>query len=204
MIMQQLSQEWFEARCGKVTASKISDVVARTKTKWAASRANYMTQLLIERLTGMKEEGYTNAAMQWGIDTEPQARDAYVFMTDNDVEQVGFIDHPEIKMSGASPDGLVFDNGLIEIKCPTSATHLNTMLTGKIDKKYIDQMQWQMECTDRRWCDFVSFDPRFPEEYQIFIKTIKRDEDRISELRTGVIMFNSELDEMIEKLKLSV
>jgi putative phage-type endonuclease len=202
--MEQLSQAWFSARCGRVTASRISDVVARTKTGWAASRANYMTQLLIERLTGVKEEGYTNAAMQWGIDTESQARDAYVFMTDNDVEQVGFIDHPEIKMSGASPDGLVFDNGLIEIKCPTSATHLNTMLTGKIDKKYIDQMQWQMECTDRMWCDFVSFDPRFPEEYQIFIKTIKRDEDRISELRTGVIMFNSELDEMIEKLKLSV
>ncbi|MCG7945820.1 MAG: YqaJ viral recombinase family protein [Candidatus Thiodiazotropha taylori] len=199
--MEQLSEEWFAARCGKVTASKICDVVAKTRSGWAASRINYMAQLLVERLTGMKEEGYTNAAMQWGVDTEPQARDAYMFMTDNDVVQVGFINHPIIEMSGASPDGLIADDGLVEIKCPNTATHINTFRTGKIDKKYMDQMYWQMACTEREWCDFVSFDPRLPEEYQLFVKRVEIDSGRVKELEEGVIQFNQELLVMIEELK---
>ncbi|MCG7932323.1 MAG: YqaJ viral recombinase family protein [Candidatus Thiodiazotropha lotti] len=199
--MDQLTEEWFSARCGKVTASKVCDVVTKTRSGWAASRANYMAQLLVERLTGTKEKGYTNAAMQWGIDTEPQARDAYVFMTDNEVEQVGFIDHPYIAMSGASPDGLVGDDGLVEIKCPNTATHINTFITGKIDKNYIDQMQWQMACTQRAWCDFVSFDPRLPEEYQLFLKRVEFDKSRVNELEEGVVGFNTELQSMINELK---
>ncbi|PUB87027.1 MAG: exonuclease [gamma proteobacterium symbiont of Ctena orbiculata] len=199
--MEQLSKEWFAARCGKVTASKVGDVLAKTRSGWAAARANYMAQLLVERLTGQKEEGYTNAAMQWGVDTEPQARDAYIFMTDNEVEQVGFIDHPIIDMSGASPDGLVGDDGLVEIKCPNTATHINTFLSAKIDKKYMDQMYWQMACTERQWCDFVSFDPRLPEEYQLFVKRFELDKARVQELEEGVIKFNQELIVMIEQLK---
>lgn len=199
--MEQLSEEWFAARCGKVTASKVCDVIAKTRSGWSASRANYMAQLVVERLTGSKEEGYTNAAMQWGVDTEPQARDAYVFMTDNEVEQIGFVDHPSIPMSGASPDGLIADDGLVEIKCPNTATHINTFLSGKIDKKYMDQMYWQMACTQRKWCDFVSFDPRLPEEYQLFVKRIDLDQDRIKVLEEGVILFNQELVTMIDQLK---
>ncbi|MEW8178576.1 MAG: lambda exonuclease family protein [Candidatus Thiodiazotropha endolucinida] len=199
--MEQLSEEWFAARCGKVTASKVCDVIAKTRSGWSASRANYMAQLVVERLTGSKEEGYTNAAMQWGVDTEPQARDAYVFMTDNEVEQIGFVDHPIIEMSGASPDGLIADDGLVEIKCPNTATHINTFLSGKIDKKYMDQMYWQMACTERKWCDFVSFDPRLPEEYQIFVRRIEIDVSRVKELEDGVTIFLAELEEMIAQLK---
>lgn len=199
--MEQLSEEWFAARCGKVTASKVCDVIAKTRSGWSASRANYMAQLVVERLTGSKEEGYTNAAMQWGVDTEPQARDAYVFMTDNEVDQVGFVDHPSIPMSGASPDGLIADDGLVEIKCPNTATHINTFLSGKIDKKYMDQMYWQMACTERKWCDFVSFDPRLPEEYQLFVRRIEIDVSRVKELEDGVTIFLAELEEMIAQLK---
>ena len=200
-MLEQGTVEWMQQRCGKVTASKISDVVAKTKSGWAASRANYMAQLLTERLTGVKEEGYTNAAMQWGIETEPQAVDTYMFLTDNEAEKVGFIDHPSIEMSGASPDRIISDNGLLEVKCPNTATHINTLLKEKVEGKYYDQMQWQIECTGRDWCDFVSFDPRLPEEYQLFVKRINRDQERIDYLRNGVITFNSELNEMILELK---
>ena len=199
--MEQLSEEWFAARCGMITASRISDVMAKTKTGYAASRTNYMAQLIVERLTGIKEEGYSNAAMQWGVDTEPHARDAYKFITDNEVEETGFVLHPTIKMSGASPDGLVSKDGLVEIKCPNTATHIQTLLDEKIPAKYIDQMQWQMECTEREWCDFVSFDPRMPPNLQMFIKRIDRDEKRIPLLRNGVIVFNNEIDKKLEKLR---
>lgn len=199
--IKQGSSAWFAFKAGKVSASQISHVVARTKHGWAASRANYMAQLLCERLTGVKEEGYTNAAMQWGIDKEPDARDAYMFLTDNEVQEVGFIDHPSIEMTGASPDGLVLNAGMLEIKCPNTATHLNTFLKGKIDGKYYDQMQWQMECAQREWCDFVSFDPRLPEEYQLYKKRVNRDDERIGFLKSNVILFNEELNEMIVSLK---
>lgn len=198
--IEQGTPEWFEMRCGKVTASRIADLAAKIKSGYAASRANYMAQLIVERLTGAVAESYTNAAMQWGIDTEPHARAAYEFVTDCEVEQIAFADHPSIDMAGASPDGLVGNAGLVEIKCPQSATHIDYLMSQKIPKKYIDQMQWQMACLDRGWCDFVSFDPRMPENLNKWIVRVDRDDKRIAELELEVNLFIGELDEKIAKL----
>lgn len=198
--MDQRTDEWFAARCGKVTASRIADVVARTRSGWGASRANYMAQLIAERLVGQPTESYTNAAMQWGTEKEPEARDAYEFFAGVEVELVGFVDHPRIAMSGASPDGRVGDNGLVEIKCPNTATHIDTLLSGTIADKYIKQMQWQMACEGREFCDFVSFDPRMPIEHQIWIKRVERDDKLIASLEADVAEFLAEVDEKIKKL----
>lgn len=199
--MQQGTGAWFTARLGRVTASRVADVVARTKTGWGASRANYAAQLIVERLTGQPVESYTNAAMQWGIDTEPRARAAYSFFTDADVVEVGFVSHPTIAMSGASPDGLIIEDGLIEIKCPNSATHIDFLLGEPIANKYINQMQWQMACTGRRWADFASFDPRLPEELQMKIERVHRDDALIAMLETEVRIFLAEIDDTINKLR---
>ena len=199
--MDQRSDEWFAARLGKVTASKVTDVIAKTKSGYGASRATYMTDLAIERLTGNPTEFYANAAMQWGTDVEPQARAAYEFLNDATVVEEGFIEHPTIAMSGASPDGLVGDDGMLEIKCPMSKTHYATLLNGKIAKKYIDQMQWQMSCAGRQWCDFVSFDPRMPEGLDFFCERVKRDDEYISELETEVSKFLDELNEQVTQLE---
>jgi putative phage-type endonuclease len=198
--MEQRSEKWFAARLGKVTASKVSDVVAKTKSGYGASRATYMSQLLVERLTNTRTEFYSNAAMQWGTDTEPQARAAYEFIIGNSVVEEGFIPHPTIKMSGASPDGLVNDDGMLEIKCPNTSTHVQTLLDEKIPKKYVDQMQWQMACAEREWCDFVSFDPRMPEGNDFFCVRVDRDGDKIAELEAEVMKFLGELDEMVSTL----
>lgn len=192
--MMQGTEEWKLARLGKVTASKIADVVARTKTGWGASRANYAAQLIAERLTGVPTEGYVNAAMQHGTETEPQARAAYSFLTDNVVVETGFVEHPSIGMSGCSPDGLVGDDGLVEIKCPNTATHLETLLGAEIDGKYIKQMQWQMACTGRRWCDFVSFDPRLPVDLQMKVQRVEIDQTLIEALEKDVADFLSEIE----------
>lgn len=198
--MIQGSSEWFAVRCGKVTASKVADVIAKTKTGWGASRSNYMAQLIVERLTGKPAESYSNAAMQWGTETEPQARATYSFMRDVAVIEMGFAPHPSIIMSGASPDGLVGDDGLIEIKCPNTATHIESLLGAAIEKKYITQMQWQMACTGRKWCDFVSFDPRLPVELQMKVERVTRDDAMIAELENEVNIFLSELDAKLVKL----
>ncbi len=198
--MQQGSDEWKDARLGKVTASRVSDVVARTKTGWAASRANLMATLICERLTGQSQDGYTNDAMRWGIETEPQARDAYAFQTDYDVEQVGLIDHPRIAMSGASPDGLIGTDGLVEIKCPNSATHIDFLLSGVIPDKYLKQMMWQMACTGREWVDYVSFDPRLPVDLRIKINRVHRVAKMIQDLENDVASFLSEVDMKIQSL----
>ena len=190
----QGSPEWFAARLGKVTASRISDVIAKTKTGWGASRANYMAALIAERLTGTPAESYTNAAMQWGLDTEPQAKAAYSFCYDAEITEVGFVLHDWIKDSGASPDGLVAPDGLVEIKCPNTATHIETLLGAEIPDKYIVQMQFQMACTGAKWCDFVSFDPRMPARLSLFVKRIPRDAKRIAELENAVREFFKELD----------
>lgn len=198
--MEQRTDEWFAARLGKVTASKVSDVVAKTKSGYGASRATYMSQLLVERLTKTRTEFYANAAMQWGTDTEPQARAAYEFITNNSVIEEGFIPHPTIEMSGASPDGLVGDNGMLEIKCPNTSTHVQTLLDEKIPKRYVDQMQWQMACAEREWCDFVSFDPRLPDGNDFFCTRLKRDDKRIADLESEVTDFLDELSTQIVKL----
>ena len=198
--MEQRSPEWFAARLGKVTASRVADVIAKTKTGPAATRINYAAELLVERLTGASPERFTNTAMQWGADNEPAARDAYSFLRDVDVEEVGFVVHPRISDAGASPDGLVGDDGMVEIKCPNTATHLDTLDSGKPAGKYITQMMWQMACCDRQWCDFVSFDPRLPEELRLFVVRIDRDDDMIESLEAEVIAFLVELDARIASL----
>lgn len=197
----QRTPEWFELRLGKVTASRIGDLMAKTRSGYSASRANYMAELVIQRLTGTVEQGFTSPAMQWGTDQESNARNAYSFFTDNTVQEVAFIKHPTIEQAGASPDGLVGEDGLVEIKCPNSATHLDTLLTGKINNKYILQMQWQLACSGRKWCDFVSFDPRFSGGLKIFIKRVNRDDELIAEITGEVIKFLCELDATMAQLE---
>ena len=199
--MEQLSDAWVAARIGKVTASRIADMTAKTKTGWGASRANYAAQLVAERLTGTVQESYTNAAMQHGIDTEPEARAAYAFRTDAEVVEVGFIDHPRIPMTGASPDGLVRGDGVLELKCPNTATHIDTLLGGTVPGKYIAQMQWQMACAGRNWCDFVSFDPRMPESMRLFVYRVPRDHAVITDLEKQVADFLAELDAKVTALR---
>lgn len=196
----QGSAEWFAARCGKVTASRVADVIAETKSGWGASRANYAAELIAERLTGVSAPGFSNAAMMWGTDTEPQARAAYVFRTDCEVEEIGFVDHPRIAMTGASPDGLIGVDGMIEIKCPNTATHLDTLLSETVPSRYITQMQWQMACADRAWCDFASYDPRLPASMSLFVKRIPRDDALIGDMESKVIAFLAEIDAKVARL----
>lgn len=198
--MNQGTPEWLQARCGLVTASRISDVLAKIKSGEAASRRDYRAQLVAERISGKPTESFTNAAMQWGTEHEPFARAAYELSTDSFVEQVGLIRHPEIIMTGASPDGLVSHDGLVEIKCPNTATHIEYALSGKPPAKYQNQMLWQMECTGREWCDFVSFDPRMPEDMRIFIVRFDRDQQRIDDMKDEVINFICEVEEEIQRL----
>ena len=197
----QGTDEWKAIRCGKVTASRVADVIAKTKTGWGASRANYMAELIAERLTGVPAEGFTNAAMQWGTATEPQARENYEFYSNSIVEQVGFVLHPRIGDTGASPDGLVGNEGLIEIKCPNTATHIDTLLGAEIASKYVTQMQWQMACTGRLWCDFVSFDPRMPAEMQMWVRRVPRDDAMIADLERDVVAFLTEMDVKVNRLR---
>ena len=196
----QGSEAWFAQRLGKATASRIKDIVAKTKTGYSTSRDKYLTQLLLERLTGTVAESYSDAAMAWGNDTEPFARAAYEAKKGVMVDQVAFINHPTIEMAGASPDGLVGDDGLVEIKCPMSHTHLESLLGG-LDDQYKVQVQWQMACTGRKWTDLCSFDPRFPAELQLVIKRFERDDAFIATLEEEVIKFLKELDDKLNKVK---
>ena len=199
--MEQRSPEWFSARLGKVTASRVADIVAKTKSGYSAHRANYMAELIVERLTGKAAEHYQNAAMFWGTSTEPLARSSYEDFTGGLVEEVGFVPHPTIPMSGASPDGMVNEDGLVEIKCPNTSTHIETVLGQEAPAKYLPQMQWQMACTGRDYCDFVSFDPRLPDGMKIFVRTVRRDAEMIKTLEEEVSKFLAEMDAKIEQLK---
>jgi putative phage-type endonuclease len=199
--MEQGTAEWLAARAGKVTASRVSDVIAKTKTGYGASRANYMAELIAERLTGEPAEKFVNAAMAWGTEKEPEARALYEFITDAAVNQVGFIEHPLIAMSGASPDGLIGADGLVEIKCPSTATHIDTLLGQTVPAKYITQMQWQMACCGRSWCDFVSYDPRMPDSMRLFVKRVERDDQFIEQTTQEVIAFLEELAEKEQALR---
>ena len=198
--MEQRTEEWFAARCGKVTASRVADIIARTKTGYSASRENYLAQLVCERMTGKPAESYSNAAMQWGTDQEPFARAAYEAAKDVLVEEVGFVVHPTIEDAGASPDGLVGLFGLVEIKCPNTATHIQTLLDQKVPEKYNIQMQWQMACTGRQWCDFLSFDPRMAEGLQLFIKRVEYDPLYVAQLEKEVINFLMDVQDKIQQL----
>lgn len=196
----QRTAEWHQVRLGKVTASRIADVTAKTKTGYGAGRSNYLAELVAERLTGASAERYVNAVMQWGTDQEPDARMAYEFSTDVEVEEIGFVHHPRIAMSGASPDGLVGSDGLVEIKCPNTATHIDTLRGASIPSKYVGQMMWQMACTGRGWCDFVSYDPRMPHDMRLFVQRLHRDDALIADLEKEVSAFLAELDSTVADL----
>lgn len=200
-LIVQNTPEWFRQRLGHVTGSRIADIVARTKTGYSTSRANYLAQLVSERLTGQSGESFTNGPMQWGIDHEAEARRAYAFRYNRSVDLAGFVPHPTIKMAGASPDGLVGEDGLVEIKCPNTATHIETFVTGVIPAKYEAQMHWQMASTGRGWCDFVSYDPRLPEAMCLFVSRLTYSEDRIAELEDEVRLFLREVDALVERLQ---
>lgn len=197
----QGSPEWHAIRCGRVTASRVADVIATTKSGPSASRANYLAELVAERLTGEAAPGFMNDAMRWGTENEPDARDAYAFQSGLLVEEVGFVVHPRLDMSGASPDGLVGDVGLVEIKCPNTATHIATLRGAALPDKYVTQIQWQLACTDRAWCDFVSYDPRLPGSMALYVERVHRDNDRISFLETAVEAFLAEMDATVAELR---
>lgn len=202
MDREQGSPAWVAARLGHVTASRIADVIARNKSgSISASRANYMAELVAERLTGVPAEQYTNAAMAWGTEHEPMARAAYAFHTNTDVAECGFIAHPTIAMSGASPDGCIGEDGLVEIKCPNTSTHIETLRGGKVADRYYVQIQWQMACTGRAWCDFVSYDPRMPVHMQLFVQRVPRDAARIKKIEKEVVDFLDELAAIVADLE---
>jgi putative phage-type endonuclease len=206
-MIEQRTEEWFQQRLGKVTASRISDVIAKTKTGVSTSRQNYLVQLVSERITGKKGDSFVNQAMLDGIERESAARELYMRTRGVSVTEVGFFDHPTIAMSGASPDGAVNSEeegkyaGLIEIKCPIETTHTNTLMSKSVPSKYIPQMQWQLACTGAKWVDFVSYNPNFPEELQLFVARVDRDDTYIGELEAEVIKFLDEVEQTIIKLK---
>lgn len=198
--MEQRSTEWYAARCGSLGASQLNEALATTKNGWGASRENLKNRIIAERLTGTPTETFQNAAMIWGVETEDQARKAYESETGTFVEEMGIAFHPDLKNTHASPDGLVGEDGLLEIKCPNTTTHIETLKSQKVPSKYMNQMLWQMRCADRQWCDYVSFDPRLPSRLQLFIKRVERDDAAIAELETKVAEFLDEVQGDIDEL----
>lgn len=198
--MEQRSEEWFAARCGSLGASQLNEALATTKNGWGASRENLKNRIIAERLTGTPTESFTNAAMQWGVDQEDNARKAYEAHTGTFVDEMGIALHPVLKHTHASPDGLVGDDGLLEIKCPNTTTHIETLKSQKVPSKYMNQMLWQMRCVDRQWCDYVSFDPRLPQHLQLFVKRVERDDAAIAELEAKVAEFLTEVECEIDEL----
>jgi len=199
-VIKQGSIEWHQQRLGRVTASRVADVIAKTKSGYSTSRDNYMAQLVCERMTGTVAESFSNAAMAHGVETEPLARAAYEAHADVLVDEVAMITHPTIEAAGASPDGYVGSEGILEIKCPNTSTAIDTLLSQAVPSKHITQIQFQLACTGRKWCDFVSFDPRLPTELQLFVKRVQRDDAYIQMLEKEVIQFLTELDGKIKKL----
>lgn len=200
ILAEQRSDEWFAARLGRATGSRFGDIMARTRSGFAASRKNYRAQLVIERLTGVCDETFTTTAMQWGTETEPVARLQYMLTTGNDVEETGFWIHDELQ-AGASPDGLIGEDGLLEIKCPNTATHIDTLTYKKLPKQYEAQVQGQMWITGRQWCDFVSFDPRMPANAQMIIIRVDRNDEYIKELELEIANFTEEVEQLVEFVK---
>ena len=199
--MQQRTPAWHAARLGKATSSRLADITARTKSGYSTSRANYAAQLVCERLTGVHAEGFVSAAMAWGTQKEAEARRLYEFEHDLEVEGVGFLDHPSLAMSGASPDGLVGERGLVEVKCPITATHLDTLLGRSIPEKCLLQVQWQMAVSGRVWCDFVSYDPRLPADLRLFVQRVYRHDNVIDLLEREVRAFLAEVEALLGRLE---
>ena len=196
-MFDQGTDEWLAERAGKVTASALSNVMM---AKTTAGYQNYMADLICERLTGSPVESFKSAAMEYGTETEPQARAFYELESGNNVLECGFIPHPLLADSGASPDGLVGEVGLVEIKCPQPAKHIKNLMGGTIDKGYMLQMQWQMECTGREWCDFVSFNPSFPDHLKMSIRRVERDAEAQADIKTAVTSFLAEVDAKLRAL----
>jgi len=199
--LTQGSTGWHAARIGCVTASRVADVVARTRSGYAAARQTYMGQLMAERLTGMPTETFQTTAMRWGSEMEPHAVTAYEEATGIFTERVGFIAHPRLAFTGASPDRVIDAAGLLEVKCPATATHIDTLLSGEVPARYNLQMQWQLACSGREWCDFVSFDPRMPDGFQCFITRVERDPEQIAQLEMEVSLFLVELEAKLKELE---
>lgn len=200
-MTDQRTAEWFARRCAKVTASRVADVLARTKTGYSASRASYMADLVVEALTGKPKEGFQSAAMQRGIDIEPLARERYSIKTGHLVEQIDFVDHPTIANAGASPDGLIGNDMIVEFKAPETHTHFEYIETKIIPTRYYAQIQFQLACTGRQKADFVSFDDRVPENLQLLIIPVNRDTNYIAAMETEVVKFLEERDAKVKFLR---
>ena len=199
--IKQGTEEWHQIRLGKVTASRVSDVMSKIKSGESAGSKNYKMDLVVERLTNTPTSSFTNAAMAWGTETEPLARMAYEVHSGNFVETVAFIQHPSIEWFGCSPDGLIGSEGNLEIKCPNTSTHIDYLLAGVTPAKYVPQMQTQMACTGRLWTDFVSYDPRLPPELQLFVVRLDRDEAYIQQIEDEVKQFLDEVEQIYSQLK---
>lgn len=196
--MEQGSMEWKLARAGKVTASRISDVMAKIKTGEAAAREDYRAQLAAEIITGEpQDDGFVTKDMAFGTEQEKFARAAYEVLTGGFVDEVGVIDHPTIERAAASPDGLVGSDGLVEIKCPKVKTHIKYLMTSRIPTDYMLQMQWQMACTGRKWCDWISYRGDLPGTMGMLIIRVNRDDKKIAEIEAEVKAFNESVDKMV-------
>lgn len=198
---EQGSDEWRMCRLGKVTGSRVCDVVRRTKTGISASRQTLLGELVAERLSGVPADSFQSKAMAWGKETEDEARRAYAMMHGVTPRQVGFVDHDRLAMAGASPDSLIGEDGGFEVKCPNSATHIATLLGAPIDPDYVKQMQWGMACTGRAWWDFASYDPRLAPEMQLHVRRVQRDPMMIADLEIEVRKFLRDVDETIAQLR---
>jgi putative phage-type endonuclease len=199
--LEQGSVEWLQMRIGCVTGSRMADVMAKLKRKEgeAQCRADYKAEIVCEQLTGRAAEHYVSPAMEWGTDNEIFARNAYELEVGS-VEQIGFALHSTIKRFGASPDGLVGENGLVEFKCPTTATHIDYIIKGVVPPEYHWQMLAEMACAERQWCDFVSYDPRLPKKLQLFVRRFERNDAAVEFMEAEVVKFLAEVDEQIERL----
>jgi putative phage-type endonuclease len=199
----QGTEEWLQARTGIITASRVADMLAKTKSGPSASRRNYQAELVVERMTGEPTiGGFVSSAMQWGTEQEPYARASYELQTGNIVREVGFTIHDDLQWAGASPDGLVNLDGAVEIKCPQTATHLELWEGGSIKGSYYAQMQWTMFVNDLAWCDFVSYDPRVKiPQLQLYVKRVPRDQEWIDSAVKEAKDFEHEISVRVEKLK---
>jgi hypothetical protein len=195
--MEQNSEEWYAIRLGRATGSGFKNVLAKLKSGEASTRRNYRSQLICERLTGQRTETYTSAAMLWGKEWEGVAREAYETSVGVLIEQVGFAEHPYL-MAGASPDGLIGDDGAVEIKCPLPATHIDALINGT--KGYVAEIQGGMWITGRQWCDFVSYSPLFPKHLQLVVERVPRDQEYINNLESEVAKFLTEMEVVLDKL----
>lgn len=199
--IEQHSAAWYDARLGHVTASRVAEVISSKKNgEPRKAREDYKMELLIETLTGRPAEHYVSPAMDWGIETEKLAREEYKMAKGVEIDRIGYVLHPRIKRSGASPDGLIGEHTLVEFKCPTTQTHMLYVIHDVVPDEYMPQMMWQMACTGRAYCDFVSYDPRVPDDFSLFIKRVARDDSYIAQMERKVEEFIIELNDMCQRL----